>query len=83
MGKYKEVLPIETYIVEYNEGDNPETYREHQVFVTHNKETAEEYVKRFNDLLKKLKEHYYQRDILRWDDVSRVNECVYYKIELR
>ena len=98
MAKYRNMKEKEMYIVKYYGGSYDDFY-EHIVFVTDNKKTATNYVRKFNSILKKWKDHYKQytekkfmipwlKDehidkYNRWSSLRNVTKCYYEKVEQR
>jgi len=81
------------YLIEYSSG-RYEDFRTYQIFVTENREFAENYCYKFNNLVRKWKE--ILRDITNNDtefkdnwafnrvyEVMEIHNCVFYEISVR
>jgi Fe-S oxidoreductase len=83
------------YIVKYSGGEWDDYYTS-DIFVTSNKEVAEKYVEKFNNILKKWKEYYsqfagdygsikeeYIEMYDRFYSLKGINKCYFKEIEIR
>lgn len=86
------------YLVKYY-GGQYEDYHTRELFVTSDKETADNYIIKFNSILNKWKNHYsqycnskfglsfikdeYRHHFNRWYQLDSIEECFYIEIPVR